>query len=286
MPRYGIAAWCVDSASVGEDVFAAAARQGLASVHFPVDTEDAVARLAQPVWRAAVERRCRETGVCISSLALNIAERTPLCGSSADVNSRRRFHHVVLAALEFASEVKVPLVYVPSFGLAEITSNDDLRETADLLGRATESACSFGIEMASENSLGPAGTERLIEYVGQENFRILFDIYNPRRWGHCPTEIIEAGFTAFATQIHIKDGRLPGYGNAPLGAGDGEIVEIVQNLLRRGFDGIFVLENGYGNVSGLDVKSDLETLRLICDRSHLIAARGTALIDGGQHAGS
>lgn len=284
MPQYGIAAWCVDSASVGQDVFDAAAREGLASVHFAVDTAGAVARLAHPAWRAAVERRCGETGVRISCLALNIAERTPLCGPSADVKSRQRFHDVVLAALEFAAEVNVPLIYVPSFGLAEITSNDDLSETADLLGRAAESARSFGIEVASENSLGPAGIERLIEYVGQENFRILFDIYNPRRWGHCPKEIIEAGFSAFATQIHIKDGRLPGYGNAPLGAGDGEVAEIVQNLLRRGFDGMFVLENGYGNVSGLDVKSDLKTLRLICDQSHLIAARGTALIDGGQHA--
>jgi L-ribulose-5-phosphate 3-epimerase len=286
MPQYGIAAWCVDSASAGQDVFDAVALQGLASVHFAVDTADAVARLAQPAWRAAVQRRCRETGVRISCLALNIAERTPLCGSSADANSRRWFHDVVLAALEFAAEAKVPIVYVPSFGLAEITSNDDLREMADLLARAAESARSLGIEVASENSLGAESTERLIEYVDQENFRILFDIYNPRRWGHCPTEIIKSSFAAFATQIHIKDGRLPGYGNAPLGAGDGEIVEIVQNLLRRGFDGIFVLENGYGKVSGLDVKSDLETLRLICDRSQLNAARGPALIDGGQHADS
>jgi L-ribulose-5-phosphate 3-epimerase len=205
---------------------------------------------------------------------LNVAERTPICGSSADVTSRRRFHDVVMAALDFAAEVKVPLVYVPSFGLAEITSNDDLSETADLLARAAESACSFGIEVASENSLSPSSTERLIEYVGHENFKILFDTYNPRRWGHCPMEIIDAGFAAFATQIHIKDGRLPGYGNAPLGAGDGEIVEIVRNLLRRGFEGIFVLENGYGNVWGLNVKNDLETLRLICDWPHLIAGSG------------
>ncbi|MCK4120522.1 sugar phosphate isomerase/epimerase family protein [Ralstonia nicotianae] len=265
MPEYGIAAWCLDPAGADRDALAAAARHGLAALHLAVDTAEGVARLTRPEWQDAITRCCQETGVRISCLALNIVERMPICGMHADEESQRRFQDIVLVALEFAAKAAVPLIYVPSFGLAEITSDDGLYETAALLSRAAESAQPFGIEVASENSLGPADTARFVDLVGQGNFRILFDIYNPLRWGHSPMEIIAVGFDAFATQIHVKDGWLPRYGNAPLGAGDGNVAEIVRELMQRGFDGTFVLENDYGEEHGLDVRCDLETLRMICD---------------------
>jgi len=266
VPNYGIAAWCADLADVDRDVFGVAEQNGLAVVHLGIGSADDVARLKRPAWRAGVGRRCDETGVRISCLALNIVEQMAICGAYGDDLNRRQFGDIFLAALEFAVEVAVPLIYVPSFGLAEITSDACLCETAELVGRAAEVARPLQIDVASENSLGPADTTRLIDLVGLDNFKILFDVYNPLRWGHSPMEIIAAEFNSLADQIHVKDGRLPGYGNAPLGEGDGNALEIVRELLRRGFDGAFVLENDYGRTRGLDVQRDLETLKMIGDR--------------------
>lgn len=265
MPPYGIAAWCVDPAAADRDVFGAVERHGLNSMHLAIGSTDDVASLKRSSWRAGVRRRCGETGVRISCLALNVVEQMAVCGACGDDFNRRQFSNIFLTALEFAAELAVPLIYVPSFGLAEITSDVCLRETAELIGRAAEAARPLRIDVASENSLGPADTTRLIDLVGQENFKILFDIYNPLRWGHSPMELIAAEFNSFAAQIHVKDGRLPRYGNAPLGEGDGNVIEIVQELLRRGFDGIFVLENDYARTRGLDVQKDLETLKTIGD---------------------
>ncbi|AIO69090.1 sugar phosphate isomerase/epimerase family protein [Burkholderia oklahomensis] len=266
MPNYGIAAWCIDQADADRDAFDVAARYGLGAVHLAVGSTGDVASLKHSAWRIGVGRRCIETGTHISCLALNIVEQMAICGAYRDDSSRRQFWDVCLAALEFAAEVAVPLIYVPSFGLAEIMSDADLCETAELIGRVAEAARPLRIDVASENSLGAANCTRLIDLVDSDNFKILFDIYNPLRWGHSPKEIIAAEFDSFAAQIHVKDGWLPGYGNAPLGEGDGSVLEIVQELLRRGFDGTFVLENDYGKWRGLDVQMDLKTLKAFSGR--------------------
>lgn len=265
MPHYGIAAWCVEPAGRDRDVLGVAQRHGLAAVHLGVGSIADIARLESAAWRAAVRRRCRETGITISCLALNIVENMAICGARADNSSRRQFRDVFMTVLEFASEMAAPLIYVPSFGLSEITSDACLFETAELISRAAESACVLHIDVASENSLGPADTGRLTDLVGLGNFKILFDVYNPIRWGHCPLDIIAANFDSFAAQIHVKDGWFRSHVNAPLCAGDGDIATTVRELMRRGFDGTFVLENDYGRVGDLDMKKDLETLRMICD---------------------
>lgn len=262
MLQYGIAAWCLDPAD--RDPFDIAKIHGLAAVHLAIGTADDVARLDCPVWKDGVRQRSRETGVRISCLALNVVENIAICGARGNALNRRRFQTVFSAALEFASEASIPLIYVPSFGLSEIVSNDCLLEMAELLEHSAQSARPLRIEVASENTLGPAATSRLIDLIALDNFKILFDVFNPLRWGHLPMEIIAASFDSFAAQIHIKDGWLPGYGNAPLGAGDGGIVRTVRELIRRGFDGTFVLENDYRQAQGIDVRTDVRTMRMIC----------------------
>lgn len=264
MPQYGIAAWCLDAAGSDRDVFAAAERHGLAAVHLAIGTADDVARLDRSAWRDGVGQRCRETGVRISCLALNIVENMAICGAQSNALSRRQFETIFLAALEFAAEASIPLIYVPSFGLSGIVSDDCLLQTAELLGHSAESARPLRIEVASENALGPAATSRLVDLVALDNFKILFDVFNPLRWGHSPMEIIAANFDSFAAQIHVKDGWLPGYGSAALGAGDGDTVRVVRELRRRGFDGMFVLENDYRKGHGFDVRTDVRTMRMIC----------------------
>ncbi|AHI67681.1 sugar phosphate isomerase/epimerase [Burkholderia thailandensis] len=262
MPQYGIAGWCIDT---GGDAVGAAARHGLSALHLGVDTGEDVAALRSQASRDALRARCLGTGVRVSCLALNLAERIAICGARADEQIRMEFLEIVASALGWAAEVGVPLVYIPSFGLSEMTSGDAIRETAELLAEAADLACLFGIDVASENSLGAADTVRLVEWVGRENFRILFDIYNPRRWGHSPLSIIAAGGEVFAEQIHVKDGWLPHYGNAPLTEGDGDVTSIVRELMRRGLVGTFVLENDYMRSPGLNVQGDLETLCTICN---------------------
>lgn len=264
MPQYGMAAWCLDADSIDRDVFAVAEHHGLAGVHLSIDTADDVARLDCSAWRDGVSQRCRETGVRISCLALNIVENMAICGEHSNALTRRQFGAIFLAGLEFAAEERIPLIYVPSFGLSAIVSDDCLCQTAELLGHSAESARPLGIEVASENALGPATTSRLSDLVGLENFKILFDVFNPLRWGHSPMDIIAANFESFAAQIHVKDGWLPGYGNAALGTGDGDTVRIVRELMRRGFDGMFVLENDYRKGYGLDVRTDVRTMRMVC----------------------
>lgn len=286
MPQYGIAGWCIDAGGERGDVVGAAARYGLAALHLAIETHEDVTRLRCQASCDALRRRCRETGVHLSCLALNIAERIAICGVNAEDRGRLRFLEIVASVLEFAAEAAVPLVYIPSFGLAEMTSDEALRETAELLAEAADLARPLGIDLASENSLGAADTARLVERVSRNNFRILFDVYNPRRWGHSPLDIIAAGGDVFAAQIHVKDGWLPGYGNAPLGDGDGDVAAIVRELMRRGLADTFVLENDYLRSRGLNVQADLDTLSAICDSLNLNRRSGTASIDGRQHADS
>ena len=132
MPQFGIAAWCIDAAGEDGDVFGVAKRHGLATVHLAIGTPEDVAGLASPSWRGHVRRRCRETGVCVSCLALNAVESMAICGPRRDEQSRRRFVAVFRAALDFVVELGAPLIYIPSFGNAEIVSESGLIETAEL----------------------------------------------------------------------------------------------------------------------------------------------------------
>lgn len=244
-------------------MFAAAKRHGLTAVQVPIGTPEDVARLDRSSWRDGIRQRCGESGVRISCLALNIVEHIAICGKRSNAMTRRQFRAIFSAALEFASEASIPLIYVPSFGVSEMITHDCLLETAELLARSAESASQLRIEVASENALGPAATSRLIDLVALDNFKILFDVFNPLRWGHSPMDIVAANFDSFASQIHVKDGRLPGYGNVALGSGQGEIVRIVRELRWRGFDGMFVFENDYRKGTGCDLRTDVQTMRMI-----------------------
>lgn len=279
MPRYGIAAWCLEAARGDTDVFAAAERHGLDAMHLGISTLDDVARLGGSVWRKEVEQRCRVTRVGVSCLALNIAEQMAICGAHSNALVRRQFRTIFLAALDFAAEASIPLIYVPSFGLSEIVSDDCLLQTAEVLERLAESAHPLRIEVASENTVSPPDASRLVDLVALDNFKILFDVFNPLRWGHSPMEMIASNFESFAAQIHVKDGWLPGYGNAALGSGEGDTVSILRELMRRGFDGIFVLENDYQNAHGFDVRTDVRTMRTICGSQHQSAIPAEASID-------
>lgn len=204
--------------------------------------------------------RCNDSRQKISAIGLNLVENFRL-SSDAGNKFRAEFFDLFLHVIEVAAFLEVPAVYIPSFNKNEISSMRDLAETASFFKTLCRSIRGYPIVIASENSLSAEQQLALVGRVGEPNFRVLLDIFNPLRWGHSVEDIVSLVHPYLLNQVHIKDGILPAYGNALLGQGDGNVVGMVEHIVRLGFCDTYILENNYSSLfmSGLD--ADIAFLR-------------------------
>jgi sugar phosphate isomerase/epimerase len=182
-------------------------------------------------------------------------------GTQADRNCQA----LIATAINAAIALGTHFVFFPSFRKSEICGKEDLFNTARLLKQACIQAAPYGIEIGSENSLGCEGNRKLIEMVGEPNFRILIDTYNPVIFGHSVSCILQELTPYISNQVHVKDGIGGRMGSAPLGAGEGRFFETIKTLKTLDFDGMILLENKYLVDTERRVAEDLAVLARLFD---------------------
>lgn len=203
---------------------------------------------------------CSDSRHKISAIGLNLVEDFGL-NSYAGEKFRTEFFEFCLHVFHVAEFLNVPAVYIPSFNKNEIVGADDLAETAMFFKKLCQTAQRHPVLIASENNLSAKEQLALVDQVGEANFRVLLDIFNPVRWGHSVEEIISSVHPHLLSQVHVKDGVLPGYDNALLGQGQGNVAAIIELIEQLGFCEAYILENDYSKLSMDGMNSDIAFLR-------------------------
>lgn len=257
MLKIGIAEWCLPVQ--GKDAIGLASNLGLEAIHlgFPIGyLQDASeARNYLQLCREEADK----LGISISAIAMNPLET--LGGiKSSDWHKGKVCRDLIRLAIDAATALRIPMVYVPSFGLMEIHSELDLQNTADLLSEMSAYAMGKGVWVASENSLGPRDSIELQRKVSQHNFRFLLDTLNPIHWGHDAAEIASAVRPFLCDQIHVKDCSDSG-ASVPLSSGIGKFAETCVSLAALGFQGIVIIENKYDTSLQANIALDIATIK-------------------------
>lgn len=262
MISVGVAQWCLDRA--GCDAIERAAALGFEAIHVDAGIPNDEDCLLGDSARRRFLRAAESAGIRIGAVAANGIERIgPFAPASAPES--RRCVELVHGAVEAAAEMNVPMMYVPSFGLAEIRDDTGLRRTAGLLRGACEIAEGTPVRVATENTLGPRTLLSLLEMVDHPKLCVLVDIYNAFLWGHDPCEIIRAVRDRMADDVHVKDGTGRMMGNAPLGEGDGDFARATRFLLSSGFPGTLIVENDYHEHAEERARHDVAAIRAIAN---------------------
>lgn len=203
---------------------------------------------------------CSDSRQKISALGLNLVEDFGL-NSYAGKKFQTEFFEFCLHVFHVAEFLDISAIYIPSFNKNEIVGADDLAETAVFFKELCQSAQQHKVLIASENSLSAEKQLALVGQVGEPNFRVLLDIFNPVRWGHSVEDIISSVHPYLFSQVHVKDGVLPGYGNALLGQGEGRVAAIIERIEKLGFCEAYILENDYSKLSMDGLNADIAFLR-------------------------
>ncbi len=257
MIKVGVCQWIMDRSGV--DAVARAAELGFAGIQLGISEDDVEIR--RPALQQACLRASQETGVEIVGFGINTMNELPLY-SPPDSDEGRRCRDLLRSALDTALAMGVGLVYCPSFFAAEIRTDDQLERA----GAALRSGCEYiegqPVLLATENTLDAAGNRRLMELVDHPSMRVLVDGYNPVIYGHLASTLVrELPARYLCNQAHAKDGLNHVMGSAPIGQGEGHLVEFVQALKDVGFDGWLICENDYRSDADALVAQDLATLK-------------------------
>ena len=178
---------------------------------------------------------------------------------------------VIDRGLEIARLLEVDLVYLPSFGAAEMHCAGDIARTAQLLCYALQRS-SAAVMIANENTLSASDARRLFDAIRDARARLLFDTQNPSFWGHEPVALAAAVADLLAPIVHVKDGH-DRKGDALIGAGSANVAATLDALRCAGFRGSFIIESDYRAAPDARVKADQRALRAMLKR----AVAGSAL---------
>lgn len=204
-----------------------ASRAGVRSVHFDQnDLRDGVAQYAETA---------SALGVALSGFAIVALEDVGLGNSS-------HAREVIDQAVGFARDLGVPLVYLPAFGNAGVSSQADRNRFADLVSFAIDKV-GDSARIAIEAPLGADGLLALFDAVADPRLQMILDTQNPILWGEDVVAIVEM-FAAKVVAVHVKDGA-DRAGDRPIGQGRAPIRETFDALVRHCVTAPILLENDY-----------------------------------------
>lgn len=219
----------------------------------------------QAIYRETAER----WQVVLQSYHLQDIEKIGGLQKPPDSTEGQRALRSIQKGLEVCQAMKIPILMVTSYGATGIVNSYDVECTAKTLSRASSLAREHGVQLVYESILQAEYIQWILEYVGEGNIRLCFDILNPIKFlkGNPVKEIAQFG-TRWIDHVHLKDctGEISGF--CQLGEGYGRFWESVNALRNIGYDGWYITENFYqlppmGNTGSVFqmAKQDLETMR-------------------------
>lgn len=222
MYKIGVAQWCLDCRGV--DTIFRAAQLGFFAIHISSGAPGEEFFVADSKIQQLYSQAQRDTSVDIAAIAFNILDTYALTSPPKTFQAKKCWD-VIRAGIDAAANMKVDLVYLPSFQNSEIRNEYDLKRTAEVLCDTCIYAEKGNVVIATENTLNAENNKKIIKFVDHPKLHILIDTYNPILWSIRPTDLIRELWPYMCNQIHVKDGQDGIMGNAILNRGRSKFAE-------------------------------------------------------------
>ncbi len=211
-------------------------------------------------------------GIEFPSIALN-ALNTHGMSNKRDTLDGMIAIETIRKGIAAAKRMKISVVQLPSFhdNRGDIRSEEDFYNTCEMLRFACDLAADSDITLAMENVLNAEDTQRMLDKVGSQKLKVLFDTQNYYlNHGYSEPELLET-IACDVVQIHVKDGFNQTISSALLGTGDVSFYETAEVIKKTGCCEWLLLENFYNQqpLSLLTedtfelVQKDIQTLHTI-----------------------
>jgi sugar phosphate isomerase/epimerase len=249
-----------------------AADSGLDGVQLDVGDASRGFPLTRKSTQAAWQQAATDAGVELISVAINALCRHGM-NVRPDSDDGRMARISIAAGIRAAHDLGLDLVQLPAFEGGFVRTAEERDNLADALRFACRLAADVGVTVSSENVLDPGEFRELRERVGADNFRLFFDMQNyVLNRGLDQLHVLDELFED-VVQVHAKDGVEGRLSSAVVGTGDAHVVDQIQLLLDRGYDGWITLENFYDTapIAGgtgdpvADLATDAAALRRLVD---------------------
>jgi len=260
MVTIGVTQWSLDRSGV--DSLFDAAELGFKAIHIDAGSFENGELIDNSRLQRAYSQAELDTGVKIGAIAPGYLNSYGIT-SPPESRDAERCWDLTRIAIDAAVQMNVSLVYIPSFRLSEMHTEEDIKRTAVFIQKACLYATPYDLMLATENTLGVEGNLKLLNEVAHPKFHILFDTLNPIYWGHNPVDLLNHLWPNIASQIHVKDGANGGMGNAILGTGQANFAETGRTLVSLGFDGILISENDYCGERRIFAARDIAVLQAL-----------------------
>lgn len=163
----------------------------------------------------------------------------------------KKFKHT----LNIAQILEVKYVRVFSFFLKKSEKEKYQSLILEKIKKLKEEVSDLEIILLHENEKGIYGDDiesslKLIEEIGSEKFRLIFDPANFVQVGISPLKAYEK-LKKFVEYVHLKDANFSSQENVLIGTGDGEILELLKELKKEKYEGFLSLEPHLINFSVL-----------------------------------
>lgn len=163
----------------------------------------------------------------------------------------KKFKHT----LNIAQILEVKYVRVFSFFLKKSEKEKYQSLVLEKMKKLKEEVSDLEIILLHENEKGIYGDDiesslKLIEEIGSEKFRLIFDPANFVQVGISPLKAYEK-LKKFVEYVHLKDANFSSQENVLIGTGDGEILELLKELKKEKYEGFLSLEPHLINFSVL-----------------------------------
>lgn len=150
-------------------------------------------------------------------------------------------------AVEIAHMMETPNIRMFSFYLPEGSQPEQFKDAVfERIGKFTDYAKKNDVVLLHENEKGIFGEKagqcrQLMDCFYGDNFKAIFDFAN---FVQAKENTLEAYklLKPYIAYIHVKDAFMEDGSVVPAGEGDGNVKEILEDLLASGFDGFLSLE--------------------------------------------
>jgi len=148
-------------------------------------------------------------------------------------------------AIDAANAMQIPAIYLPSFTISDIKTENDFKLTVECISEACDYASDKSVIICTENALSAEENIKLNKTVDRKNFKLYFDTQNPYlAKGYYVPDMIRK-LAPYIYQVHVKDGRDGDLSGALLGTGTTSYYESMAALKEIGYSGWLVIENYY-----------------------------------------
>ncbi|MBQ9015036.1 MAG: sugar phosphate isomerase/epimerase [Firmicutes bacterium] len=204
--------------------------------HYPSYT-----RRVQDEYLAAA----KELGIEYCNVGMSCFDFIPFIAHKGDP-----MHEIVRgtlrAAIDTAEYMQIPMVFIPSFGVSSIVTENDFDNAVEMFRFACAYAKERGVLISSENKLKVPKQIELVERVDYENFSLFYDSYNYfYQDGYDQLEMLKGMYPYMGPQLHVKDGKPGVLAGSLLGEGDSGFDKVMEFLREKDYKGWIISENLY-----------------------------------------